>query len=104
MDPQAKAFVNEQVRPIMDAFVQLVNRCRAARDLYVAQGMAAKLAVIGANPLDDGAAEDGRPVLTGDQVVTCIGQVETLLQTAGANGSAVLNVYLAGCVNPLPRG
>lgn len=95
--PQAVRFCNEDVRPYTDARARLYEQERMLRDKWVAQGMAALIPDNSDDVIEDGAAEDGRPIITGAMV----NSVATILMADIATMEAGdLDTVLQVAVNP----
>jgi hypothetical protein len=97
-DPQAVRFCNERVRPAADRFAQLYWWAKAVAAEWEAQGIAAKIPN-DASVILDGAATDGRPIITGADVNTMAARVAEFIALLEATGSAKLSQILKVSVN-----
>jgi hypothetical protein len=99
-DPTAVRFCNEQVRVAADKTVQFYWWCKQLKVEYVANPSLATLIPNDSSPLIDGAAQDGRTVLTGADVNAVLTNINALITSLEANSSAILNIFAKVAVNP----
>lgn len=97
-DPQIKRFCNERVRLAADRLARLYNLCRTVRDEWTAQDMGTAIPDT-AELVDDGAAVDGRPEISGADVHAIKDRVVELIALLEANGNAKLDEVLRVAVN-----
>jgi hypothetical protein len=94
----AVRFVNEQIRPAADRLAQAYYKAKQVRNEWYAMNMGDLLPVGGGEVLD-GAASDGRHVITADDAVLLINRLEDLIADYEASGNAKLNTVLKPAVN-----
>jgi hypothetical protein len=89
-DAQVVRFANERARVVADALTSLDYLLAGWQADYAAQGIAAKITAAGGSELvADGSDVDGRPRITGNQIVNlhaAIAQVRTALSTTLVSG------------------
>lgn len=94
-NPQAIFVVNNHIRPAADKFAQLYNRCKALAAEASAENWAA-LFPNNADIIIDGAASDGRAIITNADVnvfITIItGYITFMEQNSNANRNNVFKI------------
>jgi hypothetical protein len=98
-NPQAIRVANEKLRPLADRFGQLYNYCKMLQAESQAEGWGAMFPNT-ADVITDGAAGDGRSVITGADVTALINMTATFLNYMEANANANRNLSLRIAVNP----
>ena len=69
-DQQVISFANNRIRPLANQLLALKVQIEQANLDWIAQGLASQITASGsANAVNDGADIDGRPVITGDDMV-----------------------------------
>ena len=101
-DPTAIAFCNARVRRLADLYSQLYYASQPVIDEWNARGGTAFIPGT-AETIADGADQDGRPPITGADVVNLITRLQELTTDLEAGGNAKLNTLLAVAVNPTER-
>ena len=96
---QAVDFVNNFVRPLANQYAKLYYDVKAAGQFYTANNLAAVITNT-ADVVADGAAADGRPILTGAQVRTIVTRCNELITDMEATTNAKLNSLLIGANRP----
>jgi len=99
---QVVRFANEHGRGTADAICQLYYRLDRVNDLWTQQGIGTLISGNDdADTIIDGAAEDGRPLLTVGKLETLMAQVQALLTTLDNEAEApAVNPCLQVAVNP----
>lgn len=98
-NPQAIRVANEKLRPLADKFGQLFNLCKALQAEAIAEGWVAMFPA-DAQTVEDGAAADGRAVITNAEFGTLITIVSSFITTMETNSNASRNNVLKIAVNP----
>ncbi len=101
-DPTAVAFCNAKVRRLADLYSQLYYASQPVIDEWNARGGTAFIPAR-SDVVADGADQDGRPQITGAQVVNLIVRLQELATDLEAADKAKLNTLLAVAVNPTER-
>jgi hypothetical protein len=108
-DPQVVTFSNQRVRVIADKVVALQYALLAYQADYAAQGIANKVVAAGTTgTIADGAATDGRPIITGTSILNQKAAVDALVTAIGTTlvagvGSTALTINNGIQVNGSPR-
>jgi hypothetical protein len=97
--PQAIFVANNKLRPLADRFGQLYNLAKAIQAEASAEGWSS-LFPNDAEVIVDGAAEDGRTVITNADIFALIGVVSSFLSYMEATSNANRNLVLKIAVNP----
>jgi high-affinity K+ transport system ATPase subunit B len=95
---EAVKFCNEKVRVAADKLAQAYYFAKQVQDEWYANNMGAIIPVDGGEVID-GAATDGRHVITGNDATNVIIRCGDLVTDMEANNSAKLNTVLAVAVN-----
>jgi len=98
--PQATTFTNERVRVAADKLAQAYNFANLVINEWYALDMAALIDNDAGETVADGAATDGRPIITGAMVHNVLNRLIELRDDYDAGGSAKLNTILQVAVNP----
>jgi hypothetical protein len=98
-DPTVIRFSNEKIRASSDKYVQLYNWAKNVVNLYVAQDIGNLISGDEAEVLDDGSSVDGRPLITGQDLLNVITNLQTFISTSEANSNAILNIFAKAAVN-----
>lgn len=98
--PQVRQFCNERVRKAANLLAQLYNWSRSVRDEWTAQDMASQITNSPDDTIIDGAATDGRPPLTGEDVHNIKDLVVAFIADLEANTNAELNEILRVAPKP----
>ena len=97
---QAVRFCNEQIRILADVLTSAYWTCKAVKANYYAAPELGTIFTDGiAEPVLDGSQTDGRPIITGNDVMALITRAEELITDMEANSNAKLNTLLAAAVN-----
>jgi hypothetical protein len=97
---QAVRFCNEQIRILADVLTSAYWTCKAVRANYYAAPELGDLFYAGiAEEVADGSQTDGRPIITGNDVMALITRAEELIAGMEADNNAKLNTLLAAAVN-----
>lgn len=99
-NPQVAKFCNEQLRPAMDraaGFYLTANKILLA---WQNQGLSTIIPNDATVIIDDGSSTDGRTQITGADVWTAIGGLQTYVTDIQANNGALLNNASKIAVNP----
>jgi len=103
-NPQAVRFCNEQVRILADTLLSAYRTAQAVREFYYAHPELGTLFQQNGNELvEDGSATDGRPRMTGNDVLTLITRADELVADYQATSNAKLNTVLRAAVNGQSR-
>jgi hypothetical protein len=108
-DPQVVSFANQRARTIADKIVALQYALTAYQADYAAQGISAKITAAGTTGnVADGAANDGRSIITGTQVINQKAAVDALITAIGTTlvsgvGASALAINNGIQVNGSPR-
>ena len=97
-NPQVILFSKEKSRVAANKIVQLRNFLEQMNDEYVAQGIGA-LCPSDDDPIDDGAATDGRPINTNNNLtgqMYNIGEILSAINTHIATSMKICNLPNAG--------
>jgi hypothetical protein len=98
-NPQVIRFSNENGRPVADAWCSLYNAMKTAASVWAGQGIGA-LVPNTADLIADGSDVDGRGRLTGANLISLKGIMDTFLADAEASSNAKRNAFFAAAVNP----
>jgi hypothetical protein len=101
---QAIKVSNEKVRPACDKILQIYFIMKALQSEFTAQGWSALFPV--ADPtgeVKDGAATDGRTVVTNQSVQDIFTALSAFITHMEASTNLNLNRYLKAAVNPEPK-
>lgn len=96
--PQAVAFCNQQVRPMSDLMSQLYFTAKSIVAYWNANSMSTLIPNT-SDTLADGAAVDGRQILTGIVATAIITECNAIIAHYEASTNAVLNQVKACAVN-----
>lgn len=99
---QAIAFVNNMARRYADAEAQAYNTARALNDFWNANAVSAVIPN-DATIIADGAAADGRQIVTGAQITNIVTRAQEKIADYDAGGGAKKNTVLAVAVNTQSR-
>ena len=103
-NPQAVRFCNEQVRILADTLLAAVRTAEAVREYYYAHPELGTLFYQNLSELvEDGSATDGRPRMTGNDVLALITRADELSADYRANSNDKLNTVLRAAVNGQSR-
>lgn len=103
-NPQAVRFCNEQVRILADTLLSAYRTAQAVRDFYYAHPELGDLFYQNSSELvEDGSAFDGRPRMTGNDVLGLITRADELVADYQATNNAKLNTVLKAAVNGQSR-
>ncbi len=103
-NPQAVRFCNEQVRILADTLLTALRTAEAVREFYYAHPDLGTLFYQNASEVvEDGSATDGRPRMTGNDVLALITRADELSADYRANNNAKLNTVLRAAVNGQSR-
>ena len=98
--PQVISFSNALGRPGADRAVRLYWWAKETLAAYNANGIAGILdGFAGVDTLGDGAAADGRTVLTKNDLLNLVSNLQTIVTNFEAGSNAVLNVFTRPSVN-----
>lgn len=97
--PQAIAFSNGMIRSFADHASQRYWEAKALVEAWNAQGMSA-LFPNDTTAVSDGAATDGRPLITGADVTNVVTRAMELITDYEATSNAKLNTIAKVAVNP----
>lgn len=100
-DPQAVNFCNTKIRPAADRLAQAFNYAAAIIDEWNALG-GSGLVPNTTDAVIDGAAQDGRPEITGAMANNIINRLSELQTDYEASSNAKLNTVLQVAVNIFP--
>ena len=100
-DPEAVRFANEKVRTLADAATAYYYAATAFLNEWNATGMATKIPNT-ADPIIDGAATDGRTIITGADVNGLKSHVDTMVSDLEVNTNLKLDILLKIEVNGSP--
>lgn len=92
-NPQAKKFANEKIRVAATDLAKAYYRAQQVLAEWWAMG-GANLIPNTSDTIIDGAAEDGRPIITGAQANNIINRISELVADYEDSGSAKLNTIL----------
>lgn len=92
-NPQAVRFCNERVRVAANHFSRLYAWCKSVSNEWTAQGMGT-LIPNSADQVADGAATDGRPIITGSDVNVMAARVTEFINLMEATSNQKLNQIL----------
>ncbi len=98
-NPEAVKFANERIRPIADHFAQLYYEATVLLNEYQAHNL--DPVFVPTDTVDDGAAVDGRHVITGDDVKAMIVRAQLFVDDFNANVQEKLKIVLKPAVNPV---
>lgn len=101
VSPQAILVDNQKLRPAADRVVQFYNLCKQLSTLAVAQGWVAQFPNTTDNVID-GAATDGRTIVTNQDCLNVITFATTFTTFLEANSNLHLNHMLKMAVNVNP--
>lgn len=99
-NPQAIRISNEKIRTLADRFGQLYNLCKMYQAEAQAEGWTAMFAGGAGNEIVDGAATDGRTIITDADVTSFITLVSSHITNMEASSNANRNLILKIAVNP----
>ena len=99
-DPTAVRFCNERVRTAADRLAQAYNYAKIVSAEWTANDMGTTIPNNSGDTVIDGAATDGRHVITGEDVNSLINRLDELITDYEATSSAKLNTILSVAVNP----
>lgn len=103
-NPQAVRFCNEQIRILADTLLTALRTAEAVREFYYAHPELGDLFYNNSSELvEDGSAMDGRPRMTGADVLTLITRADELVADYQATSNAKLNTVLKAAVNGQSR-
>lgn len=103
-NPQAVRFCNEQVRILADTLLSAYRTAQAVREFYYAHPDLGDLFYNNSSELvEDGSATDGRPRMTGNDVLALITRADELVADYQATSNAKLNTVLKAAVNGQSR-
>ena len=101
---QAVRFCNEQIRILADVLLSAVRTAQNVREYYYAHPELGDLFYAGiADNVADGSETDGRPIITGNDVMGLITRADELNADYSANNNAKLNTLLRVAVNGQAR-
>lgn len=98
-DPAATGFSNDVVRRVAEALRNTYASCKATVAHWNATGMSSKITNT-ADEIEDGAATDGRNVITGSDATSIITRCMELITDYEAAGNAKLNTVEKPSVRP----
>lgn len=89
--------INEGIRPLANRFGGLYYASRVLQDRLDIPGGVGEVfeALTGKDPIDDGAASDGRPIATPENVKLFLEVLRTFLESMEANDKQNLRAILA---------
>lgn len=99
-DVQSVKFSNEELRPAADRAVQFYHWAKQTVTDWNDKNLAATITV-GGGEIMDGAETDGRTIVTGNDAVVLINQLQAFVTDMEANGGAKLAAYDKYAVNTL---
>ncbi len=99
-NPQAVRICNEKIRTLADKAGQFYNLCKAYQAEAQAEGWPTMFTGGAANVISDGAAEDGRAVITDADVASFITFIGSQITAYEAASNANRNLVLKIAVNP----
>src|ERR1017187_1410051 len=103
VDPSAILFCNGQVRPGADRTMQFYWWMKALKIEYLANpNLAALIPNDSTAIVIDGAAVDGRTVITGADVQVFLANVNGFITSLEANSGVILSNFAKIAVNPRP--
>jgi len=103
-NPQAVRFCNEQIRILADTLLTALRTAQAVREFYYAHPELETLFHQNVSEfVEDGSATDGRPRMTGNDVLALITRADELVADYQANSNAKLNTVLRAAVNGQSR-
>ena len=100
---QAVRFASEVIRPFADHYGSLYYEAKALVDAWNAQGLAALVPNDSQEVVTDGSATDGRPQITGADVVTMVTRAMELVSDLEAADGAKRGTVLKPAVNVRQR-
>ncbi len=98
-DTLGLAFVNGTLRPVSDELAAMRRRLQSIMDAWYAQQLIGHITASDA-ALADGSPADGRPAITGNQAITLVSNIGTILTAL----NTAKDVILAVSPNPTLRG
>ena len=103
-NPQAVRFCNEQIRILADMLLSAYRTAQAVCEYYYAHPELGTLFQQNGNELvEDGSATDGRPRMTGNDVLALVSRADELISDYRANNNAKLNTLYRVCITALSR-
>ena len=103
-NPQAVRFCNEQIRVLADTLLTAFRTAEAVRDFYYAHPELSDLFNQNASEfVSDGSEADGRPRITGNDVLLLITRASELSADYRSSNNAKLNTLLKAAVNGQSR-
>lgn len=100
---QAVKVANEQIRPLADAMAQLYDRAKGIGQLAVANNWNGTLFATDADTLIDGAATDGRGIVTNGQLKIILSLAAAFVTDFETSSNLKLNQTLQVAVNTKQR-
>lgn len=97
-DPNAVRFVSDHLRPMADKLASTYYEAHEVLNLWNATQMGLEFPVDGGD-VEDGAHDDGRTVINGNDVQLMMARVQELVTDMEANNNAKLNTVLKPSVN-----
>ena len=97
---QAVKFCNEQIRPAANIFARLYYDAKQVYQTWMALNLGEIIAYNNTDPVIDGSAIDGRPVISGVDVSGLMNRLGEIISDLEANNNAKLNTVLKVATNP----
>lgn len=101
---QAVRFCNEQVRILADILTSALRTAQNVREFYYAHPELGTIFTDGiSEEVSDGSQTDGRPIITGNDVLAIITRADEMNTDYSADNNAKLNTLLRVMVNGASR-
>lgn len=100
-DSQSILFVNNKARPLADKIIQMYWFAKSVLQQYNSTALLTSI-TNDASVIIDGAASDGRTIITGGDVVILLSLAQGIINTLEANTNLQLNQISKPSVNKLP--
>lgn len=88
---QAITVANQQIRPLADAIVHFYWLAKQAKTASIAQSWNSTLFAVDADVVADGAAADGRTLVTNNQLKIVLANADALVASLEASANLTLN-------------
>ena len=98
-NPLAVNFSNEELRIAADKLAQTFYFLKVTKDRWNALSMSTLIPNDASEVMEDGAVEDGRPIVDGAMLNTLIQRIDTFLNDLEANSDTRLKQILKVAVN-----
>lgn len=97
---QAVKFCNEQLRPAANAYARIYYDAKRIYQTWMALNLGEVIAYDNADPVIDGSATDGRPIISGIDASGLMNRLGEIITDLEANNAAKLNTILKVAPNP----